>query len=320
MIGTADDKLIKQAVLEPMADTGFRSNGSALKKIADEERADLRRRHFGASPNMLQSVVIKGNRAYLPNTCASADGPVRFNVNMQSCLAVLDTTSDAEGDADGVPQALNMNRGINFEVADPNNECKRLFLAVPWAVAFKNRSNDGYAVSMSSNVIVKVLLDADGTPTINAPKQAGDPGAIVRILVGQGPRGIVINSTDTRAYVANENSRDVSVVDLAQDKVIDSFATAALPHPGSDDAKRLIGKAVFDCSTGVDLPPLSTARCRAWCGAFRRGCRTRAGARATRATAWAAPTTSCGSSAPARAARRRCTGRSRRTTPSTSSC
>ena len=259
VIGTADDKLIKQAVLNPMADTGFKSNGSALKKIAAKNPPvfDV---VTGASPNMLQSVVIKGKRAYLPNTCASADGPVRFNVNVQSCLAVLDTTTDAEGVVGGVSQTINMNRGINFEVGDPTDERKRLFLSVPWAAAFKNKSNEGYAISMSSNVIVKVVLDADGTPTINAPKQAGDPGAIVRILVGQSPRGIVINGADTRAYVANENSRDVSVIDLAQDKVIDTIATADLPAAGSDDAKRLIGKAIFDSSTGVDLAALTSSQ------------------------------------------------------------
>ena len=261
VIATATDSVAKQAVLNPMADTGFKSNGSSLKKLApkfDAAGKPIFDVVTGAFPNMLQAVAIKGNRAYLPNTCASSDGPVRFNVNMQSCLAVLDTTTDAEGIAANAAQTLNMNRGINFEVGDPLDERKRLFLAVPWAVAFKNKANEGYAVSLSSNVVVKVALDADGTPTINAPKQAGDPGAIVRILVGQGPRGIVVNGADTRAYVTNENSRDVSVIDLATDKVIATFASAALPQPGSDDAKRLIGKAVFDSSTGVKLAALSS--------------------------------------------------------------
>jgi YVTN family beta-propeller protein len=263
VIATGTDTVAKQAVLNPMLDTGFKSNGSSLRKIAPKTDPATGKPVFdvvtGAFPNMLQAVAIKGNRAYLPNTCASPDGPVRFNVNMQSCLAVLDTTTDAEGTAGGASQTLNMNRGINFEVGDPADERKRLFLAVPWAVAFKNHANEGYAVSLSSNVIVKVALDADGTPTINAPKAAGDPGAIARILVGQGPRGIVINGADTRAFVANENSRDVSVVDLTNDTVIDTFATAALPPPGTDAAKRLIGKAVFDSSTGVKLAALSSA-------------------------------------------------------------
>jgi YVTN family beta-propeller protein len=263
VISTATDSVTKQAVLNPMADTGFKSNGSSLKKLApkfDAAGKPIFDVVTGAFPNMLQAVAIKGNRAYLPNTCASPDGPVRFNVNMQSCLAVLDTMTDAEGvAANAAVQTLNMNRGINFEVGDPTDERKRLFLAVPWAVAFKNKANEGYAVSLSSNVVVKVQLDANGTPTINAPKQAGDPGAIVRVLVGQGPRGIVINGADTRAYVTNENSRDVSVIDLATDKVIDSFASAALPQPGTDAARRLIGKAVFDSSTGVKLAALSSA-------------------------------------------------------------
>ena len=261
VIATATDTVTKQAVLNPMADTGFKSNGSALRKLAPKTDAAGKPVFdvvTGAFPNMMQSVAIKGSRAYLPNTCASPDGPVRFNVNVQSCLAVLDTTSDAEGTVAGVAQTINMNRGINFEVGDPADERKRLFLAVPWAVAFKNHANEGYAVSLSSNVVVKVVLDADGTPTINAPKAASDPGAIVRILVGQGPRGIVINSADTRAYVANENSRDVSVIDLATDKLIATIPSAPLPQPGTDEARRLIGKAVFDSSTGVDLPQLTS--------------------------------------------------------------
>ena len=261
VIATADDKLLRQAVLPPMADTGFKSNGAALQRIAPKTDAAGKPVFdvvTGAFPNMLQAIAIKGTRAYLPNTCASPEGPVRFNVNVQSCLSVLDTGTDAEGLAAGAPQSINMNRGINFEVGDAADERKRLFLAVPWAVAFKNKAKEGYAVSLSSNVVVKVLLDAAGTPSINAPKAAGEAGSIVRVLVGQGPRGIVVNGADTRAYVANENSRDVSVIDLASNRVIATVASAALPAAGSADARRLIGKAIFDSSTGVDLPLLSS--------------------------------------------------------------
>ncbi len=262
VIATADDKLLRQAVLPPMADTGFKSNGAALQRIApktDGAGKPVFDVVTGAFPNMLQAIAIKGTRAYLPNTCASPEGPVRFNVNVQSCLSVLDTGTDAEGLAAGAAQSINMNRGINFEVADAADERKRLFLAVPWAVAFKHKANEGYAVSLSSNVVVKVVLDANGTPSINAPAAAGEAGSIVRVLVGQGPRGIVVNGADTRAYVANENSRDVSVIDLASNRVIATVASAALPAAGTADARRLIGKAIFDSSTGVDLPLLSSA-------------------------------------------------------------
>ena len=93
VIATATDSVAKQLVLNPMADTGFKSNGSSLKKLApkfDAAGKPIFDVVTGAFPNMLQAVAIKGKRAYLPNTCASPDGPVRFNVNMQSCLAVLE--------------------------------------------------------------------------------------------------------------------------------------------------------------------------------------------------------------------------------------
>lgn len=273
VVHTGTYQLLKQAVLNPMGDTGFKSNGSALKKIppkfktgpdgnpeldAAGKPVPLFEVATGAFPNMMQSVVIKGSRAYLPNTCASPDAPVRFNVNVQSCLSVLDTRTDTEGQVNGVPQTINMNRGINFEVGDPKDERKRLFLAVPWAIAFKRQANEGYAVSLSSNVVVKVQLDANGTPTINAPTKAGEVGNIVRILVGQGPRGIAVSPDDKFAYVANENSRDISVIDLSQDKVVATVRSADLPAPGTEAAKIQIGKALAETSTGIDLPQLST--------------------------------------------------------------
>jgi YVTN family beta-propeller protein len=253
VIGTASHTVLKQAVLPPMADTGFKSDGSLLKRIAATEKVTT-----AAFPNMLQAVALKGSRAYLPNTCASPDAPVRFNVNMQACLTVLDTRTDAEGQAAGKPQSINLNSGVQFEVADEAVFERRLFHAVPWAVAFKHKSDTGYVVSLSSNVVVKVRLDADGTPSFGAPAAAGAPSGIVRVLVGQGPRGIAINGADTRAYVANENSRNLSVIDLSTDRVIATLPTAELPAPGSDGARRLIGKAVFDSSTGVNLPALTS--------------------------------------------------------------
>jgi YVTN family beta-propeller protein len=267
VINVSDDKVRKLAVLNPMADTGFKSDGSALQSIPATSTATgvtvTNKVTTGAFPNMMQAIVIKGSRAYLPNTCASPDGPVKFNVNIQSCLTVLDTTSDAEGAVNGASQSINMNRGINFEVADPANELKRLFVAVPWAVAFKKNANEGFAVSLSSNVLVKVKLDRNGTPSTGAPAAAPAAGApdnsgVVRILVGQGPRGIAINSKDTRAYVYNENSRDVSVINLQNEKVVATVRTADLPVAGTEEAKVLIGKAIFDSSTGVDLAALSS--------------------------------------------------------------
>ncbi|HEY2955366.1 MAG TPA: beta-propeller fold lactonase family protein [Candidatus Eisenbacteria bacterium] len=247
VISTRSDRVLREVRLAPMAVTGFKALGDALGRVPPGPQPTF---DTGAFPNMLNSVVIKGDRAYLPNTAASPNGPVRFNVNVQAFLSVIDVDSDAEGQANGKRQTINMNRGINFEAPG------RIFIGVPWAVAFEHDADEGYVVAAASNLLVRVVLDSDGTPTINAPLQAGDPGAVVRIPVGQNPRGITINSADTRAYVMNEVSRDVSVVDLGTHQVMATVPSSDLPAPGTDAARALIGKAVFNSSTGVHLPPL----------------------------------------------------------------
>ena len=244
VFSTKKDRFLRTVVLNPLANVGFNANGNALGGIAPGANFD---QPTGAFPNQLNSIVIKGDHAYLPNTAASPNGPVRFNVNVQAFLSVIDLDTDTEG------ATINMNKGINLEAASPS----RVFLAVPWAAAFAHRSNTGYVVASASNLIVKVDLDANGTPTINAPQAAGDPGNVVRVFVGQNPTGIVINSKDSRAYVTNEVSRDVSVVDLTTHQVMATVSSSSLPAAGSDEARLLIGKAVFNSSTGVSLPSLN---------------------------------------------------------------
>ena len=252
VISVKSDRVTGQIVLRPLANTGFNSNGSVLNHVPAANPPAFTF-PTGAFPNQLNSVVIKGSHAYLPNTGASPDGPVRFNVNVQALLSVIDLRTGAEGAVGGVPQTINMNRGVNFEGA-----ATQLFFAVPWAIEFEHGRNVGYAVIAGSNVVVKVDLDADGTPTIHAPAAAGDPGAIVRVPVGQNPRGIAINRRDDRAYVMNYVSRDVSVIDLTATPpaVIATVPSADLPATGTEDARIQIGKAVFNSSTGVNLPQL----------------------------------------------------------------
>lgn len=255
VISVLNDRIIKEIPLAPMADTGFKSKGSALackiKGATDPTcttNAPDNSFVTGAFPNSLNAVAIKGNRAYLPNNAASADGPVRFNVNVQSFLNVIDTTTDAEA----VNQTINMNRGINFEAASE----KKLFLGMPWHIAFEPNSNDGWVVAMAANILVKVSLDATGTPTINAPTQAGDAGNIVRIETGQKPIGIAINSGGTRGYVANEVSRDVTIVNLDTNAVVATVSSADLPTPGTLEATIQYGKGIFFSSGKVNLPTL----------------------------------------------------------------
>jgi YVTN family beta-propeller protein len=259
VISALSDSVVRTVVLAPMADTGFRSKGSALackiKGAADPTcvtNAPDNSFTTGAFPNSLNAIAIKGNRAYLPNNAASPDGPFRFNVNVQAFLNVVDTVTDVEAKVGDRLQTINMNRGINFEPPSEN----KLFLGMPWHIAFEPNSQEGWVVAMGANRIVKVVLDGQGTPTINAPQAAGDPGNIIRIKTGQKPIGIAINSTGTRGYVANEVSRDVTVVNLDANQVLATVSSTALPQTGTLEATVQYGKGIFFSSAEVNLPTL----------------------------------------------------------------
>ena len=178
-----------------------------------------------AFPNLLESILIRGNIAYVAGTCSSPNGPFRFNVNVQSCVSTIDTTQDVE------IKTVNMNDGVNFEVPGET----RLFNTNPFALAFKRSAAEGFVAVAATNRLLRVSLDGQGIPTINAPAAPLTPGAaspIIRIQLrdpndpadvddpqdlfgGKNPRGLVINSADTRAYVMDFLSRDVAVVDIS---------------------------------------------------------------------------------------------------------
>lgn len=262
VINTNQDRVVAPVALSPIL-TGFASRGSLLDRIpvADPANPNGTLVQTSAFPNLLQSVVLKGNRAYVPGTCSSPDGNARFNVNVQSCLSVIDIATNTE-----FGQSLNMNRGVNFESVG-----KKLFNTNPIAIAFKHSSAEGFVALAATNRLLRVVLDANGAPTINAPTAPGDPGNIVRIElkdpteIGQAdpndtigsknPRGVVINSTDTRAYVMNLISRDVTVVDISGSdpstyQAIARILSTDLPVPNSlaDIVRR--GHQLFNTSIG----------------------------------------------------------------------
>jgi YVTN family beta-propeller protein len=69
----------------------FQSDGNTL---AREPLTGVFNNPTKAFPNLLESIVIRGNIAYVTGTCSSPNGPFRFNVNVQSCVSTIDTTQD----------------------------------------------------------------------------------------------------------------------------------------------------------------------------------------------------------------------------------
>ena len=90
-----------------------------------------------AFPNQLQSVVLHGSKAYLPNIAASPTGPLRFNVDTQAFVNAFSLNSER----DSATGFANLHLGAR----QPEPNKKKLFFANPWAMAFTSTSGPGVA-------------------------------------------------------------------------------------------------------------------------------------------------------------------------------
>jgi len=244
VIRTVSDEVDTPVNLIPIGDTGFKSAGDAVARVAPPAApvaADFRFT-TSAYPNQLNNIAVKGNFAYIPNTGASPNGPTRFDVNTQSLLCVMDITKLADSQ-----QTINMHFAVHEQTATP-----KLFLTQPWAIAIKNRSNEAYVVSAASDTVVKLSVDP-GTGAAKVLNTGATPTRVLQIPTGKNPRGIVINNTDTRAYVMNYISRSVTAINIEanQDRALTSpMQSASLPVAGTTEDMIHAGKELYNSSVG----------------------------------------------------------------------
>ncbi len=249
---TANDTVTGQIILTNMPDTGFKATGDAIQRIEPGQNADF---VTGAYPNQMQALAIKNGFLYMPNVGASPNGPVRFNVNTQALVHILNTNTNQD-----TGQTINLHKAV----ASQPEGTRKLFLAVPWSIAFKTKENVGYVVSAASNVLVRIEVD----PATGAAIVSNNPldGAVLEIPVGRNPRGVVVNNADTRAYVMNYISRDVTVLDITRfpEQTLATLRTSALPAAGSPEELVLVGKELYNSSVGEFASSIGNMSSEGW--------------------------------------------------------
>jgi hypothetical protein len=111
-ISVANDTVIGTIKLAAVADTGFKADGDALNHIAPPPNPTTADFTFttGAYPNQLNTIATHGNFAYIPNAAASPNGPIRFNVNVQSLVNVINLTTNQDAG-----QTINMQSAVNAQ-------------------------------------------------------------------------------------------------------------------------------------------------------------------------------------------------------------
>jgi YVTN family beta-propeller protein len=252
VVSTAINAVVNHVVLAPMADTGFNfargafvntTPGDAPRTIfADGGTDGTQVQPTGAFPNLLQSIALFNGRGFVPNSAASPEPPLRFNLNVQSLVSVFDASTNTEL----TDQTFNMNRGINFDLpaglldAQVRDNTERMFPSVPVDIDCSTATGACWVVSQGSDLIVRMDFDAAGKPTIHAPTAPGPfaQSPVTRIFTidpanatssGRNPRGIVLDAAGTHGYVVCPTTRDVVVADLVGNTVLQRVRSADLP-------------------------------------------------------------------------------------------
>ena len=239
-----------------------------------------------AFPNQLQSIVIRGNRAYLPNIAASPDGPLRFNVDTQAFVNVIDGVNGVRQTDASAAKFLNLHLGAR----EPEAGKKKLFFANVWAIAFTNAGGAGaaYVVSAGSDLLVKVNVGArrqarlhrrrrtrraTSTSTIRRTRRppAPTPARTRRASSSTGPASGPTCRTSSRATCRSSTSPPT--------RSSRSISTAPVPAPGSHGGagrRRRRGVLLLARQLHARAPSRAASGCRARAGRAARAATSRA--------------------------------------------
>ncbi len=248
---TADRAKFCTAITATAANDTFCPDTAETDALAATIAADPQ----GAYPNQLDAILLRGQRAFVPNIGAAPEPPIKFNVNVQALVSVIDTASNTES----ADEHLNLNAQIKLETqpdeAVANTVLDRLFGGDIVAIDADVAGENFVFVSRGGNHVLRATLNDDGLLDIGAPDN------VVRIQTGNIPSGVVMSSDGTRAYTNNEVGVSVTALDL------DNNTTLALdipsgepPAPGTFEHDVLVGKLVFFTALGTpddnlfDLP------------------------------------------------------------------
>ncbi len=243
--------------LSPLEDAGFTANRAPFcpqfnsnvhsdifcpdTSLSDPNDPVIAQDPQGAFPNQFYSALIRDHYLFLPNIGAGPEPPVRFNVNVQALINVVDT--------DAQQQRRDLNVNLNSQVAAERqagnvNGIDGLFGNDLVAIDADLRGRRFLIVSRGGNFVFKAQLDAAGRMDLQPPN-------IVRYQTGNIPNGVVMSTDGKRAYTNNEVDLSVTAIDLERDRVIGTMASSTPPPPGSFEHLQLVGKLAFFTALGI---------------------------------------------------------------------
>ena len=259
-LSVRDPQSFARIALSPLANSGFTADRTAFctnlnpnavnntfcpdATVTDPNSNTIKLDPQAVHPNQLHAALIRKGRLFLPNIGAQPEPPVRFNVNVQALVHVVDTRALSEV----AEEHVNLNAQIATEpdpAPGPGNLGK-LFGNDIVAIDADRAGEDFLLVSRGGNYVLRARLDSDGKLDIGAPN------GVVRLPTGNIPTGVAMTRSGKRAFVNNEVGLSVTVLDLESDTVLAlDVPSSTPPEPGSFEHGVLVGKLVFFTALGV---------------------------------------------------------------------
>lgn len=232
--------------LAPVSNTGFQDSGN---------------NDTGCFPNQLYSLALNNNRLYVTSVCESPRGPTgavgtdlrNFQTQIHAVLNVVDTASNSEVVAQKV--LLNQRLQAQYTTRMTADNARRMPLIMN-DIQFVNGTNVAYLSAYGADAVFRVRFMADGsvgevgTAATNFINLAALPGA----NAGRLPVGIALASSAAhaanRALTVNENSRNLSILNLVEQNAVNAAATDTMPTAGSPEAAVNNGRRFFVTGLG----------------------------------------------------------------------
>ncbi len=233
--------------LAPVDNTGFQDSANA---------------NTGCFPNQLFSMALNNNRLYVTSVCESPRGPTgpvgtdlrNFQTQIHAVLNVVDTATNAELPAQKV--LLNQRLQQQYTTRSVADDATRRMPLIMNDIQFVAGTNVAYISAYGADAVFRVRFAADGsvgevgTASSNFINLASLPGA----NAGRLPVGLALASTAThagsRALAINENTRNISILNLAEQTTVNAAAADAMPAAGSPEEQVNTGKRFFVTGLG----------------------------------------------------------------------
>ena len=187
----------------------------------------------GVYPNQLSSCIVNMNHVYVTGVGASPKSFMNgtdFHQNVQGMVHAIDLGTGLED----VDRTVNLNALIELQMAP------KRFVAIPTDIAFANNSEFAYISSLASDSLQRVDYSVD-------PIVAGAIGANF-LQAAKSPTGVAI--AGSTAYVINEVSRAISVIDLATQMTVTPEIESAPQPTDPAEVEALLGQRFWETGLG----------------------------------------------------------------------